>query len=53
MAHRGLTVGIFLASIHRPGENTTLALERDVELIQWLDTLGYDECWIGEHHSAG
>jgi limonene 1,2-monooxygenase len=53
MAKRGMTFGIFLAPFHRLGENPTLALERDVELIQWLDHLGYDEAWIGEHHSAG
>ena len=53
MAHRGLTFGIFLAPFHRLGENPTLAMDRDVELIQWLDHLGYDEAWIGEHHSAG
>jgi limonene 1,2-monooxygenase len=35
------------------GENPTLALERDVELIEWLDDLGFDEAWIGEHHSGG
>ena len=45
--------GIFLAPFHRVGDNPTLALERDLELIQWLDTLGFDEAWIGEHHSAG
>jgi hypothetical protein len=44
--------GIFLGPFHRVGENPTLALERDMELIQWLDKLGYDEAWIGEHHSA-
>jgi limonene 1,2-monooxygenase len=48
-----LKFGIFLAPFHRLGDNPTLALERDLELIQWLDTLGYDEAWIGEHHSAG
>jgi limonene 1,2-monooxygenase len=53
MARRGLTFGIFLAPFHRLGENPTLAIDRDVELIQWLDYLGYDEAWIGEHHSAG
>ena len=53
MAHRGLTFGIFLAPFHRLGENPNLALQRDLELIQWLDHLGYDEAWIGEHHSAG
>jgi len=45
--------GIFLAPFHRVGENPTLALARDMELIEWLDHLGYDEAWIGEHHSAG
>jgi limonene 1,2-monooxygenase len=45
--------GIFMAPFHRVGENPTLALERDMQLIQWLDELGYDEAFIGEHHSAG
>ena len=45
--------GIFLGPFHKVGENPTLALERDMELIQWLDKLGFDEAWIGEHHSAG
>ena len=53
MAHRGLRFGIFLAPFHRVGENPTLSLGRDMELIEWLDQLGYDEAWIGEHHSAG
>ncbi len=35
------------------GEDPTLALERDLELLQWLDDLDFDEAWIGEHHSAG
>ena len=48
-----LKFGVFLGPFHRPGENPTLALERDLELVQWLDTLGFDEAWIGEHHSAG
>jgi len=45
--------GIFLAPFHKPGINPTLALEQDLELIQWLDRCGYDEAWVGEHHSAG
>src|SRR5690349_8086499 len=53
MAHKGMRFGIFLAPFHRVGENPTLALGRDMELIEWLDYLGYDEVWIGEHHSAG
>jgi limonene 1,2-monooxygenase len=50
---RRMKFGIFLAPFHRVGENPTLALERDLELIEYLDRLGYDEVWIGEHHSAG
>jgi limonene 1,2-monooxygenase len=45
--------GIFLAPFHKPDENPTLALERDLEIVTWLDALGYDEAWIGEHHSGG
>lgn len=45
--------GTFMAPFHWLGENPTLALERDLETLQWLDHLGYDEAWIGEHHSAG
>jgi limonene 1,2-monooxygenase len=45
--------GIFMGPFHRVGENPTLAIDRDLELVQWLDFLGFDEAWIGEHHSAG
>ncbi len=53
MTRRGLKFGIFLGPFHKLGENPTLALARDLELIEWLDHLGYDEVWIGEHHSGG
>jgi limonene 1,2-monooxygenase len=48
-----LRFGIFLAPFHPVNEHPTLAIERDLELVQHLDRLGYDEAWIGEHHSAG
>jgi limonene 1,2-monooxygenase len=53
MAHHGMKFGIFLAPFHRLGDNPTLAIARDIEMLVWLDYLGYDEAWIGEHHSAG
>jgi len=52
-APKRMKFGVFMAPFHRVGENPTLALERDLELLQWLDTLGFDEAYIGEHHSAG
>ncbi len=45
--------GVFLAPFHRVGDNPTVGFERDLELLQWLDNLGFDEAWIVEHHSAG
>ncbi len=45
--------GIFLAPFHPVGQDPTISLERDLELIEHLDALGYQEAWIGEHHSAG
>lgn len=48
-----LRFGIFLAPFHPVGQNPTLALERDLDLLEHLDSLGFDEAWIGEHHSAG
>jgi limonene 1,2-monooxygenase len=48
-----LRFGIFLAPFHPAGENPTSALQRDLRLIEHLDELGFDEAWIGEHHSAG
>lgn len=45
--------GIFLAPFHPLNEDPTLAIQRDLELIEHLDRLGYEEAWVGEHHSAG
>jgi limonene 1,2-monooxygenase len=45
--------GIFMAPFHPAGENPTLLIDGDLELIELLDRLGFDEAWVGEHHSAG
>src|ERR1700752_1271713 len=48
-----LRFGYFIAPFHRAGTNPTLAMQRDLEFVEHLDALGFDEAWIGEHHSAG
>ncbi len=53
MTNHRMRFGVFLAPFHKPGINPTLAIHNDLELVQWLDRCGYDEAWIGEHHSAG
>jgi limonene 1,2-monooxygenase len=45
--------GLFLQPVHAPNENPTLALERDLQLIELADQFGLHEVWIGEHHSSG
>ena len=53
MNDRYLRTGIFLAPFHPVQENPTLAMDRDMELIEHLDRLNYHEAWVGEHHSGG
>jgi limonene 1,2-monooxygenase len=45
--------GVFLAPLHPVDEDANSVIHRDLELMEWLDKLGYDEAWIGEHHSGG
>jgi limonene 1,2-monooxygenase len=45
--------GIFLAPFHPLDEDPTEAIHRDLELVEFLVRVGYDEAWIGEHHSGG
>lgn len=48
-----LKFGAFLAPHHPIGENPTLQFQSNLELVQLMDYLGYDEFWCGEHHSTG
>src|ERR1041384_8268100 len=53
MSQIHLRHGIFLPPFHPMDENPAACIDRDLELMQWLDRLGFHEAWIGEHHSAG
>jgi limonene 1,2-monooxygenase len=48
-----LGFGAFLAPHHPIGEHPMLQFRRDLDLVEHLDKLGYDEFWCGEHHSSG
>ncbi len=50
---RRLRFGAFLAPHHPIGEHPTLQLKRDLDFVEQLDRLGFDEFWCGEHHSTG
>ena len=45
--------GIFLAPYHPIGESPTTLLRRDIEYCKLWEDLGYNEVWVGEHHSGG
>ena len=50
---RHIQVGVFVPPHHPNTENATLAMRRDLALVEWLEELGFSEFWIGEHHSGG
>lgn len=50
---RPLGVGAFMPPLHDPRRNPTLALRRDIEMVEYLDGIGFDEVWFGEHHGLG
>jgi len=53
MKNNRMKFGAFIAPFHAPSEHPTLQLERDFQLVEWLEALDYDEAWFGEHHSGG
>ena len=48
-----LQFGAFLAPHHPIGEHPMLQFQRDLDLVEHLDRLGFEEFWCGEHHSTG
>jgi limonene 1,2-monooxygenase len=48
-----LRFGVFLPPYHKFDIDPTLAIHRDLELIELWERLGFDEVWVGEHHSGG
>ena len=53
MTNINLQHGIFLAPYHDVTESPTVGLRRDLELVEWVEQLGFAEAWFGEHHSTG
>ena len=47
-----MNLGYFNMPLHPPGSNHTKTYEDDIDQIVFLDQLGFDEAWIGEHFTA-
>ncbi|MET9504265.1 LLM class flavin-dependent oxidoreductase [Streptomyces sp. NPDC006622] len=46
-------IGVFLSPVHATGQDPHLAIRRNLDLVELLDDLNFDEAWFGEHHSLG
>lgn len=44
--------GFFTMPSHPPERDLREGHEWDLQVLRWLDELGYTEGWIGEHHTA-
>lgn len=49
----GIRFGVQVFPYHQPHHNPTLQFEEDLQLVEHVDRLGFDEVWFGEHHSTG
>lgn len=45
--------GCFISPLHPPGTDPYQLLQDDLRLAERLDVLGFDELWVGEHHTGG
>jgi limonene 1,2-monooxygenase len=53
-APENLRCGVFMPPWSLPLDlSPTTAIRREIEFVEFLDQVGYDEAWIGEHHSGG
>jgi limonene 1,2-monooxygenase len=48
-----LRFGVQIFPYHKPWVDPSVQFADDMRLIEHLDRLGYDEVWVGEHHSTG
>jgi limonene 1,2-monooxygenase len=48
-----LSFGAVYIAHHSPSTSASLQLQRELEIAEHIDALGYDEMWFGEHHSGG
>ena len=44
--------GLFAMPAHPPERDVRQGFDWDLQVIRWLDELGYAEAWVGEHHSV-
>ena len=46
-----INYGMFIMPFHPPEKPLSWCFDEDIELVIRADELGFDEFWIGEHHT--
>jgi limonene 1,2-monooxygenase len=49
---KNLRLGMFVMPIHDPTKPLVQCVDEDLELAVQCDRLGFDEFWVGEHHTS-
>ena len=47
-----LRLGMFVMPVHDPAKPLVQCIDEDLELAVQCDRLGFDEFWVGEHHTS-
>jgi len=47
-----MRLGMFLMPVHDPAKPLAQCFDEDLELVVRCEALGFDEFWVGEHHSS-
>lgn len=47
-----MEIGYFTMPSHPPEQGLKAGHDWDLQVMRWLDELGYVEAWVGEHHTA-
>src|ERR671937_550273 len=47
-----MEIGYFTMPSHPPECGLKEGHDWDLQVMRWLDELGYSEAWVGEHHTA-
>ncbi|MCB2050602.1 MAG: LLM class flavin-dependent oxidoreductase, partial [Novosphingobium sp.] len=53
MTSKRMRFGAFIAPHFPADEHPNLAIEEDMDRVVHMEKMGFDEAWIGEHHSGG
>ncbi len=47
-----MELGFFAMPAHPPERDLRQGFEWDLQVLRWLDELGFKEAWVGEHHNV-